>query len=246
MHYYEKQNNQSKKRIKLFGGLLILFGFGCMFYFFFPVISYQMFIAHAYENDNIEVPVPKYLVADKEGGLGSLISQGISSLTTNYNDARNWYPSLTPQKNTEGITQSEKKIIDSYQISIPKLGIENAIVSTKDYDLTDHLVQYFGTALPGEQGTAVIFGHSTLPTWFDPKNYKTIFATLHKIKVDDTFSILIDGKTYNYKIFSIVVTTPEDVNILSQSFDNSYVTIVTCTPPGTIWKRLVVRAALES
>src|SRR5690606_26351929 len=130
--------------------------------------------------------------------------------------------------------------------SIPKLKIENAIVSTRDYDLEQHLVQYFGTAIPGENGTAVIFGHSTLPSWFDPKNYKTIFATLHTIKTGDEIFITVNGATYKYKIFSILITDPEDTNILSQSYDNSYITIVTCTPPGTIWKRLIVRAALES
>jgi len=30
------------------------------------------------------------------------------------------------------------------------------------------------------------------------------------------------------------------------SFDNSYITLVTCTPPGTTWKRLVIRASLDS
>ncbi len=243
MHYYEKTKRRDPKRyMRLTGLLLILTGIISIVYFFFPVLSYQIFIASAYENSQIEVPIPKYMVADKAVDIGSLISQGISSLTTNFNDARNWYPDSTNLTKTA----LANKNVDSYLLSIPKLKIENAVVSTKDYDLSQHLVQYFGTALPSEKGTAVIFGHSTLPSWFDPKNYKTIFATLHTIKTGDEISVTISGKTYDYKVYSILITSPEDINILSQSYDNSYITIVTCTPPGTIWKRLVVRAALET
>lgn len=91
----------------------------------------------------------------------------------------------------------------------------------------------------------MIFGHSTLPQLFDPTNYKAIFATLHTLKAGDTFEVTVDDTSYSYKIFSISITTPDDMNIFSQSYDNSYITLVTCTPPGTIWKRLVIRASLE-
>ncbi len=240
MKYYVKTNGPRRKRNpkKTFGLLFILAGIGIFLYFFFPVLSYQIFLANAYEGAGIEVPIPKYLVVSKTADIGSLVSAGFASLTTNFNDARNWYPGMS---NT-----AQKSSIDSYTLSIPKLKIESAEVSTKDYNLDRHLVQYFGTAIPGQKGTAVIFGHSTIPAWFDPKNYKAIFATLHTIKVGDEFSATVAGITYKYKIFSIIITNPADTNILSQSYDNSYITIVTCTPPGTIWKRLIVRAALES
>jgi len=238
MQYYRREKKLSKKKYLKTAGLISIFaGLVAIIYFFFPVISYQIFLASSYETAHLEVPIPKRMVVNEDSGLGSLITQGISSLTSNYSDARNWYP-----KNASDTIIGAK--VDSYLLSIPKLKIENAKVSTRDYNLDQHLVQYFGTAIPGEPGTAVIFGHSTLPSWFDPKNYKAIFATLHTIKVGDEINATIGKISYKYKIFAIVITTPEDTNILSQSYDNSYLTIVTCTPPGTIWKRLIVRAAL--
>ena len=207
-------------------------------YFFLPVFSYKFFLREAYEKSQIETAVPKYLVTKKSGSIGSLVSAGVSSLTTDYTDARKWYPSLSNNNAPQDVSK--------YTISIPKLKIDKAEVSTKDYDLTQHLVQYFGTSIPGQNGTAIIFGHSTIPSWFDPKNYKTIFSTLHTIKVGDEINATVGDKNYKYKIFSIEITDPEDTNILAQSFDNSYITIVTCTPPGTIWKRLIVRAALQN
>jgi len=235
MTYYEKGKGRGRKKYaKFVGAFFIFFGFAFFVYFFLPVFSYQFFLSEAYEKSQIETPIPKYLVTKKEGSISSLVSAGVSSLTTDYTDARNWYPNMS---------NNASKDVAKYTISIPKLKIDDAEVSTKDYDLADHLVQYFGTSIPGQNGTAIIFGHSTIPSWFDPKNYKTIFATLHTIKVGDEIDATVDGKKFKYKIYSIVITDPEDTNILSQSFDNSYITIVTCTPPGTIWKRLVVRAA---
>lgn len=237
--YYVKGSSFNYKKYLRIGGLiLILLGLSFFLYFFFPLFSYQVFISPIFAKSKIEAPIPKYLVV-KKGVIGTLFSQGVASLTTDYTDARNWYPDLVP----ENVGKAKVK---EYLLSIPKLKIENAAVSTQDYDLEKHLVQYLGTSIPGENGTAVIFGHSTLPQLFNPKNYKTIFATLHTLKIGDEISASVNGITYKYKIFSIVVTDPEDTNILSQSFDNSYITLVTCTPPGTIWKRLVIRASLDS
>lgn len=235
--YYEKQENPKIKKRKIAGVFLIGAGLVTLVYFFFPILSYEMFIAGAISQGSLEVPIPKYLVVSQGANLGSLVSSGIDSITRNYHDARSWYPNIP--STTKGKTK-----VSEYKLSIPKLKIENAVVSTTDYDLDRHLIQYFGTSTPGERGTSVIFGHSTIPAWFDPKNYKTIFATLHKIKVGDEIDAQVGDSIYHYRIFSMLITTPEDTNILSQSYDNSYITIVTCTPPGTIWKRLVIRAAL--
>lgn len=245
MRYYVKTRNsgilpkRKKVYLKFLGGAILACGLFMLSYFFFPLLSYQLFLAQAFEQGSIEVPIPKYLVMNKLNPISDLIGQGIASLSQDYTDARNWYPQVKS-------SIAQETSIDHYSISIPSLKIDNAVVSTKDYDLSRHLVQYFGTALPGENGTAVVFGHSTLPQWFDSKNYKTIFATLHNIKTGDEIVVNVNDVTYKYKIFSINITGPDDINMFSQSYDHSYITLITCTPPGTIWKRLIVRASLES
>lgn len=233
MHYLinKKQTKNRNKLKKITGGIIIVFGLGLLLYFFFPVISYNIFYG---KESTIESPIPKYAVV-KNDSFGSLISQGIANFSTNFYDARNWYPDIK----TTG-----KASAPIYYLSVPKLNIEDAEVSTTDYDLSKHLIQYSGTSIPGENGTAIIFGHSTLPNWFSPKDYKTIFATLYKIKNGDEIKTRVNGAEYVFKVFSVTVTSPEDTNMFSQSFDNSYITIITCTPPGTVWKRLIVRASL--
>ncbi|MGE5042427.1 MAG: sortase [Candidatus Levyibacteriota bacterium] len=232
-YYFVKKKKIFTRRMRRFlGAGMALVGVLVCLYFFFPLFLYQIFFG--FSSDIVEIPVPKHEMVG--GGFGSLLSQGIANLTINSYDARSWYPTLHVSNNSS---------VPTYSLSIPSLHIDNATVSTVDYDLARHLIQYAGTAIPGQNGNAIIFGHSTLPQWFDPKNYKTIFATLHTIKSGDNILVKVNGVLYTYKIFSVTITSPEDTNIFSQAYDHSYITIVTCTPPGTIWKRLIVRARLE-
>lgn len=235
VYYFEKKKRKIPKVFKRLIGVGIIFvGFSTLLYFFFPIILYQVFFG--FSQSTIDSPIPKYAMVGRENSFSGLISQGLSGLTTDFSDARNWYPNLRVANSAPA---------SKYSLSIPRLKIYEAEVSTVDYDLEKHLIQYAGTSLPGENGTSVIFGHSTLPQWFDPKNYKTIFATLHTIKNGDIINADVNGVKYSYKVFSITVTSPEDTNMFEQSFDTSYITIVTCTPPGTLWKRLIVRASLQ-
>jgi sortase A len=131
-------------------------------------------------------------------------------------------------------------------MSIPKLNIKDALVSAVDDDLAVHLVNLGGTALPPDKGNAVVFGHSTLPQLFDPKNYKTIFAKAYELKVGDELFTNVSGVIYKYRIYNITVVSPEDTSVLEQDYSDSFLTLITCTPPGTIWKRLIIRSRLET
>jgi len=232
---YKKKNTRLQKRIgKVVGASGVLLGLIILIYFFFPLASYQLFLTPALASGSVESPVPKN--TQRQSPVSSLLTQGVASLTRDYTDARNWFPQAP---------DIEQPKVTRYQLSIPKLKIQNAQVTTDSYDLAQNLVQYYGNEAPPENGTAVIYGHSSLPQLFNPTNYKTIFATLHKLELGDEILTHVNGKTYRYKVFSMNITDSEDPNIFTQSYDNSYLTLVTCTPPGTIWKRLIIRASLE-
>lgn len=232
-----------RKKIKFLGFVLVSFGIAVVAYVFFPVISYYIYLSSAFASSNYQTPVPDRFVLKNETHISDLLEQGLSSLAYDYTDASNWFPNA--DSDFEKIPNGKK--IEFYEMSIPKLGINNAKVSAVDTKLSEHLVQYFTTSNnPIEKGTSVIFGHSTLPQLFSESNYKTIFANLHTLKTGDEFTVSVENKNYTYKIFSIEIVNPTDPNIFSQSFDNSYITLVTCTPPGTVWKRLIVRASLTS
>jgi sortase A len=170
--------------------------------------------------------------------IGSLIQQASDGLAgIDYTNAQNWFPNFKFQR-------SGAPKITSYTISIPKLKLTNVTVSTVDNDLAKHLVNYGGTAIPADKGNAVIFGHSTLPQLYEAKNYKTVFTFLYELTPGDEIDVNVANVGYKYKVENVTVVDPNNTSVLQQSYDDSFLTLVTCTPPGTIWKRLVVRARL--
>lgn len=139
----------------------------------------------------------------------------------------------------------EESKVSKYLISIPKLKIENALVSTTDLDTAKHLVNYGYTNIPGKRGNALIFGHSSLPRFFNTSDYKTIFSNIYRLKNGDKIYATVDNSIYLYKVIRSIVVEASDTSIFQGDYSNSYITLVTCTPPGTVWKRLIVKARFE-
>src|SRR4030042_997630 len=138
---------------------------------------------------------------------------GESTTVVDYSRPSAWFPTapnLPPQPSK----------ITHYTLSIPKLKIEKAVVHIGGEDLMDSLIQYPGTALPGQYGNTVVFGHSVLPQFFNPKNYKTIFSTLPTLKKGEEILIDFDGIKYRYLVRKLVETEPGDITVLEQNYDS--------------------------
>lgn len=231
-YYYKKSAQYNlRKYLRLISGFLLLAGISIILYVLFPIISWQIYFSSSFASQNITSSIPY-------ANIIALTKNSINRI--DYTKAENWFPKFNPSLN-----QENKNDVSFYTISIPKINIKNAVVSTIDTDLSRHLVNYQGTSIPGKNGNAVIFGHSTLPQLFNPKNYKTIFANAYKLKNEDVIYATVNGVTYTYSVYKTIVVDPDDSSALTQDYNNSYLTLVTCTPPGTIWKRLVVKAQLE-
>ncbi|MDP2874288.1 MAG: sortase [bacterium] len=138
-----------------------------------------------------------------------------------------------------------------FYLSIPKLGIEKAKVETNSTSMKPDtaLGHYLGTGLPGGTGlnrnNVFIYGHSALPRYFDPINYKTIFATLEdKLEIGDDFLLYYNDKIFKYTIKARQVLKPKDVNPLNPvpwlSPGVSYATLMTCVPSGGVSERLLI------
>lgn len=163
----------------------------------------------------------------------------LSAPFKNYGILGNWSSEYELEK-------AQDSYQDKYFISIPRLTINEAEVFVGGEDLSKSLIQYPGTAQPGKIGNTVIFGHSVLPIFFNPKNYMTIFSTLPKLKKGDEIIVKTEDVLYKYEVDNMYEVLPNNLNILDQRLDNSYLSLVTCVPPGHPLKpkRLVVRAKL--
>ena len=222
-------NKSTKKRIAAV--FMVLVGVFLLGNAIFPIAYYQFAQSPRFTTSasDFEESEPEN-ISPNTAVLGSQIK------LVDYTKASNWISGIDE---VEFISDET-----SYEISIPNLGINSAIVNVGGNDLTKSLIQYPGTSLPGRPGNPVVFGHSVLPQFFNPKNYKSIFSTLPRLKEGDDIIVRSGGVTYKYLVERMVEKGPDDLSILAQRYDDSYLTLVTCVPPGTYLKRLVVRARI--
>lgn len=224
--------------VKRAGNLLSLFflvvGFIMVGMVVWPVVEYQwVYLAKAPKRVLVK-PIPEVLAVSAAASPPASASGAAEE--ADLTKVSNWFSSAVQNEVSEGVTH--------YAIGIPKLGIKKAVVEIGGEDLTRSLIHWGGTANPGDLGNAVIFGHSCLPQFADPTDYRCIFAKLMDLNVGDEILMTFDGITYKYTVFELLTVEPEDISVLEQRFDDSYVTLITCVPPGTYWKRGVVRGRL--
>lgn len=228
--YVKYHHNASMRRSIIVSLFFMGIGGSILSWALWPILSFHFFTSAVLAS-----------VTSPLGALGKSSSelvhaQDSQTSAQDYTNANMWFP-LKPQKKVQ-------TKVTAYRITIPKLHIQNALVVIGGEDLNHAIVHYGGTALPGENGNGALFGHSVLPQFFDPKNYKTIFSTLPTLMIGDDIFLNYDGITYKYKVETMQVTNPDDLSMLEQDYDDSYITLVTCVPPGTYWQRLHVKARL--
>lgn len=122
-------------------------------------------------------------------------------------------------------------------LSIPKLRIQLPIYhGTSDEVLASNAGHLEGTSLPvGGAGThAVISAHRGLPS-------ASLFTSLDKMEIGDTFTIRVLDKTLTYQVDQIKVVTPDQTSDLAIDPNADYVTLLTCTPYMVNSHRLLVR-----
>jgi sortase A len=207
-------------------GLVILIGV------IYPIVSYDKTYSKNYTKQKLISPL-----ADSSGQVQGILTASTKGVTDDTN-ASSWFMGGASQQEFSTAT------VSYYTISIPKLKIDSANVAIGGSDLSKSLIQYPGTALPGKRGNSVIFGHSILPIFNNPKNYISIFTMLPSLKKGDLILINYDTISYKYKVEEMFEVLPTDIQVLDQDSSDSFVTLVTCVPPGDPRdpKRLIVRA----
>lgn len=137
----------------------------------------------------------------------------------------------------------------SYKLNIETLGIKAPIVlnvegnNKKAYlvALENGVAHMARTALPGEAGNSVIFGHSSYYK-SEPGNYKTIFEHLDELKIGGEVEVINEAKNLSYIVIENKIVAPDDVSVVHQDKEKYFLTLITCWPPGTIDKRRVIIA----
>lgn len=139
------------------------------------------------------------------------------------------------------VGSTPKVIIPKINVEIPTdYSVTSASNAAVEAALDNGVVHYPTTVRPGQAGNAAFFGHSS-NNLFNPGKYKFAFVLLHKLVEGDTFYLTYEGKTYAYQVITRRVVDPSEISVLGPvEGQTATATLITCDPPGTSLKRLVV------
>lgn len=222
------------KHLRFLPTLISSVGLAIITFVIWPILSYHYFFTSFFLSNDLLSPLHYNSFAI------SSVQEPTVLLGIDYTKARNWFDT----NNENVIFPSTLNNISSYLLSVPSLNIKQAEVGLKDENLSLHLVHYPQTALPGQKGSPVIFGHSTLPQFFDPQDYTSIFSTLPNIKQGEEIILIYEDIQYTYQVFKIYEVKPSDTHVLRQDYNQTGLKLITCVPPGTKLRRLVVESKL--
>ena len=233
--YFKKEPSKKAKlsrRKKIIVSILTVSGFSLFAFAVFPILKFQLTYSTKFKQ-----------IINPLSGQSYNYSAVLGEKDVDYTQLSNWF--VNSSENSSLISQTIDNDNSTYYLSIPKLKITDAIVSLGSMDLKKSLIHYPQTALPGQLGNTVVFGHSVLPQFFSSKNYLTIFSTLYKLEQGDEIILRYDKSTYKYIIEEMYEVKPTDLSVLEQHYDNKTLTLITCSPPGTYLRRLIVKAVIE-
>ena len=234
-YIYLKKKPSKKTKLsqnkRIIVSILAVTGFSLFAFAVFPILKFQLTYSTKFQQ----------IINPLSGNFSSQPSI-LGENDIDYTQLSNWF--INSPNDSSLIGQTIDNNDSTYYLSIPKLKITDAIVTIGSMDLTKSLIQYPQTALPGQLGNTVVFGHSVLPQFFSSKNYLTIFSTLYKLEQGDEIVLRFDKSTYRYVIEEMYEVKPTDLSVLEQHYNNKTLTLITCSPPGTYLRRLIIKAVL--
>jgi sortase A len=141
----------------------------------------------------------------------------------------------------------------NFGIVIPKIVANAKVIDNVDpynikdyqYALTKGVAHAIGTAYPGNAGNIFIFAHSSA-NWFTANQYNSVFYLVNKLETGDKIEMYFKGKKYEYEVTEKKYVEADEIQYLNNNSgaNTSILTLMTCWPPGTTLKRLIIRAKI--
>lgn len=140
-----------------------------------------------------------------------------------------------------------EKVEEPTRIVAKDIGLDASIVnptskdiSALDKALLSGAVRYPGTALLGEEGTSLLFGHSSYLPVVQNKNYK-IFNKVQELEEGAIISVYSDTREYRYMVVRQELAKATADRIALEE-NGKYLKLVTCNTFGAKEDRFVVTA----
>lgn len=158
------------------------------------------------------------------------------------------------------INQKNNKIINGelaeptpvdpeFSIVIPKINANTKVIKNVDpfnstiYQsaLTKGVAHAKNTATPDQSGNVFIFAHSA-GNWYQANQFNAVFYLLNKLEAGDEIIVYYQSKKYNYTVSQSKFIEGNELTYMESKVNQKQLTLMTCWPPGTTLKRLIIIA----
>lgn len=180
-------------------------------------------------------------------GIGLIIlSLGLAFLL--FRDALKQEITYTVLQHTK-VAATTHPVNTDFSLVIDKIGATSAIIEGVDpYNsvayqkaLSHGVAHAKGTKLPGQGGNIFLFAHSSVDL-FMAQQYNSVFYLIHHLDSGDIIKIWYQNQEYDYQVSEKKIVSQSDVDYLTKASPTEVLTLMTCWPPGTNLKRLIVIA----
>jgi len=137
--------------------------------------------------------------------------------------------------------------IDKIGVEVPMVWSQSTDENSMLADLEKGVGHYYQTASPGQVGNAVVSGHSSNYLWAKG-DYNHIFKDLNSLEKGDAVTVKMMQKNgriivHHFSVADKFVTAPDDERIFAVT-PGQTLTLTTCWPLGTNFKRLIIKTEL--
>lgn len=164
-------------------------------------------------------------------------------------------PSIVTSTSNEEISTTIKSttetviVDDSFGIYIPKIKanarvIPNVDPTNKDaYNsaLQSGIAHAEGTTFPNQHGNTFLFAHSAV-NFYEQRNYNVYFYLLNELHLGDEIYVSYENIIFKYAVLETKLVDSTDTKYLGKYMDEDTLTLMSCWPAGTDWKRIIVIA----
>jgi sortase A len=156
----------------------------------------------------------------------------------------------TIRQSHPSLQQNLTPIDESFGIVIPKLGANARVIANvnpydaKEYQraLTRGVAHAKGSSYPGGLGNVFLFSHSSVK-FYEATRYNSIFYLIDKLEKGDEIQLFYQSTKYTYHVTDKKIVDAKDVSYITTKTSQRMLTLMTCWPPGTSFKRLIVIAS---
>jgi LPXTG-site transpeptidase (sortase) family protein len=205
-----------KDGVRYLGILLFLTGFTFLALTFYPVISSY---------------IDYYLFPSKEEINVDIVKEG---------------QNITKEIKKE----TEEVLLDAnFGIYIPKIKANAPVIANVDPNnenaytnaLYKGVAHAKGTSTPDTNGNIFLFAHSAV-NFYEQRKFNVYFYLLTELQKDDPIYVSYKNVIYQYKVLDIKKVDPTETKYLGKYMNEDTLTIMTCWPAGTDYKRIIVTA----